>query len=103
MIIQEFDFEYNPTLQEPSARYPKLKNGAFVMSLQTKTEFLIAEVTYNQVFKDIDIQILDSKSDLIQIRIRASSGQNLLFLEGYYLYWLEEQNKFVFGSYDENL
>lgn len=99
-IIQTYDFEYNPSLENPQAIYPNLKGSLFTMSLQTQDEFFNAVVGYNRVTKRLFIEFYNSSGVLIQNRISAVSNQNLFYLEGYYLYWQPTQNLFEFGSVD---
>lgn len=97
-IIAEYEFEYNPMLEDPASIYPKLRGTGFSMSLQTKDDFYFAQVGYNKVFKNLWIEIYNAVGELVQNRIGAVSDQNLFYFTGYYLYWKPAENKFEFGS-----
>lgn len=97
-ILQTYDFEYNPNLEDPQAIYPNLKGSLFTMSLQTQDEFFTAQVGYNRVTKRLFIEIYDSSGALVKNRIGCVSEQNLCYIEGYYLYWHPTKNLFEFGS-----
>lgn len=100
MVISEIEFRYFPTLQEPSSIYPDLKNSYFVLNLQTSDNFITGIVTYDFTNKCICIAFYNENNDLIQPRIKIVENFNLLYLQGYYLYWYPSLNKFEFGSID---
>ena len=98
-IISEVDFRYYPTLGEPKSIYPDLKDGHFILSLQTDDSFINGIVTYEFASKCICVAFYDDKGDLIQPRIKVTEGNNLLFFQNYFLKWEPSLNKFKFGKF----
>lgn len=72
------------------------------MSLQLGNEFYTANVRYDFVYNDISIEFYNEQGELIQPRKRCSSGINLLYIIGYYLVYDKDNNRFIFGSGNEN-
>lgn len=100
MIISEYPFEVNLGFDDLSAKYPQLRDSSFLMDLETKNQTYIAEVTINQVCKDLDIQIFDLNQNLVQPKIKVNTLQNHFYLENYYLLFDLDQDKFIFGERD---
>lgn len=102
MIISEYEFVFYRGFKNASERYPNLKEGAFSMNLQAGEHFYTANVRYDFVFNDINIEFFDEQENLIQPRKRCASGINLFYLIGYYLVYDKKNNKFIFGSGSED-
>lgn len=95
-LISSYEFPYFKDLKEAYMIYPKLKDSSFNMSLQTDNEFLLASIRYDFIFKGICIEVYNEQGYLIQPRIRAVPVLNLLYLDGYSLFWEQELNRFAF-------
>lgn len=102
MIISTYDFAYYKDFTNGAERFPDLTNNAFSMSLQAENIFYNAIVTYDFVFKALNIEFYDENDKLIQPRKRCAEGINLFYLIGYYLVWDIENNRFVFGKGSED-
>lgn len=102
MIISVYEFVFYKDFESGTERYPNLRDGAFSMSLQAGENFYTANVRYDFVFKDINIEFYNEQGDLIQPRKRCASGMNLFYLIGYYLVYDKANNKFIFGSGSED-
>lgn len=104
MILRTYDFEVNEQFSELKARYPLLVNSSFIMDFEAGNDYFSCEVTINQVFEDIDLQIFDDKQNLVQQKIKCSPNTNLFFVkEGFYLEFKPSANLFEFGKIDEIL
>lgn len=102
MIISTFDFLYYKDFKNGSEKFPSLKDNAFSMSLQVGENFYNALVTYDFVFKALNIEIYDENDNLFQPRKRCTYGLNLLYIIGYYLVWDIDNNRFIFGNGSED-
>lgn len=102
MIISEAPFAYYPDLEDLRAIYPDVADHAFVISLQVKDNFYSANIVCDNINRCLAIDLYNDFQELIQPRIRVSSGLNLIpVIIGYYLIWKPEHQKFIFGKGSE--